>query len=209
MCMVETPRDALDRLAQARGTSLASLSRMLGRNVAYLQQYVRRGTPRDLPERERRVLAAFFDVGEVVLGGPEPDASTPLRIPYFSLAASAGSGAAFADERVIRYEQFAPEMLRAAGIAAAHASIIDVRGDSMAPGIRDGDRVLVDTATRAVPAAGDLFVIRVDDLLSIKRVRRRGATLVIGSDNPAYPTIERPVRDVAVIGCARLLLRDL
>ena len=56
--MTETPRDALDRLAQARGTSLAALSRMLGRNLAYLQQYVRRGTPRALPERDRRLLAA-------------------------------------------------------------------------------------------------------------------------------------------------------
>jgi repressor LexA len=207
--MIETPRDALARLAQARGTSLSALSRMLNRNVAYLQQYVRRGTPRDLPERERRVLAAFFDVEENVLGGPPGDALALLRVPYLALAASAGPGAEAAGERVLRYEAFAPEMLRAAGISAAQASIIDVRGDSMAPRIRDGDRVLVDGSARVVPTAGDLFVLRVDDLLSLKRVHRRGATLVIESDNPAYPTAERPARDVAVIGRARLLLRDL
>jgi repressor LexA len=207
--MIETPRDALARLAQARGTSLSALSRMLNRNVAYLQQYVRRGTPRDLPERERRVLAAFFDVAEHVLGGPPADAPVLLRVPYLALAASAGPGAEAAGERVLRYEAFAPEMLRAAGIAAAQASIIDVRGDSMAPGIRDGDRVLVDGSARIVPPGGDLFVLRVDDLLSLKRVRRRGTTLVVESDNPAYPTAERPARDVAVIGRARLLLRDL
>jgi len=207
--MTETPRDALDRLAQARGTSLAALSRMLGRNLAYLQQYVRRGTPRALPERDRRLLAAFFDVDEAVLGGPPRDEPALLRVPYLALAASAGPGASVAGEAVRRFESFAPETLRAAGIAAAAASIIDVRGDSMAPAIRDGDRVLVDGSARAVPATGDLFVIRVDDLLSLKRVRRRGATIVIASDNPAYPTIERALRDVAVIGRARLLLRDL
>ena len=207
--MTETPRDALDRLAQARGTSLSALSRMLGRNVAYLQQYVRRGTPRDLPERDRRLLAAFFDVEEAVLGGPVPAAPGLLQVPYLSLAASAGSGAAATEERVIRFEQFAPEMLRAAGVPAGQASIIDVRGDSMAPGIRDGDRVLVDGGARTVPPGGDLFVIRVDDLLSLKRVRQAGATLVVESDNPLYATVERPLRDVAVIGRARLLLRDL
>jgi repressor LexA len=207
--MIEAPRDALDRLALARGASLSALSRMLGRNVAYLQQYVRRGTPRVLPERERRVLAAFFDVDEAVLGGPAPDAPALVRVPYLALAASAGPGAAPVDERVVRYEAFAPETLRAAGIAVADASIIDVRGESMAPGIRDGDRVLVDRGARAVPAGGELFVIRIDDLLALKRVRRRGAALVIESDNPDYPTIERPAREVAVIGRARLLLRDL
>lgn len=207
--MVETPRDALDRMAQARGSSLSALSRMLGRNVAYLQQYVRRGTPRMLPERDRRLLAAFFDVDEAVLGGPERDTLSMLRIPYLSLAASAGSGAEASGERVVRYEQFAPEMLRSAGIAPAHASIIDVRGDSMAPGVRDGDRVLVDRNARSVPVGGDLFVIRVDDLLSLKRVRPIGTTLKIESDNPLYSVTQRLARDVAVIGRARLLLRDL
>ena len=207
--MDETPRDALDRLTLARGTSLSALSRMLGRNVAYLQQYVRRGTPRVLPERDRRLLAAFFDVDEVVLGGPVQDASALVRVPYLALAASAGPGATAAGERVIRHEAFLPETLRALGVKAAEASIIDVRGESMAPHIRDGDRVLVDRGARHVSRAGDLFVIRVDDLLAIKRVRRDGDVLVIASDNPLYPTTERPVREVAVIGRARLLLRGL
>lgn len=207
--MVETPRDALDRLTRERGTSLSALSRMLGRNIAYLQQYVRRGTPRVLPERDRRVLAAFFDVEEALLGGPVPDAPALVRVPYLGLAASAGPGADAGAERVVRHEAFAPGTLRAVGVAAAHASIIDVRGESMAPHIRDGDRVLVDRAARIVSRAGGLFVIRVDDLLAIKRVRRDGGVLVIASDNPLFATIKRPVGDVVVIGRARMLLRDL
>ena len=46
------PRTALDRLVEASGESYAALSRMLHRNPAYLQQYVKRGTPRLLAERE-------------------------------------------------------------------------------------------------------------------------------------------------------------
>ena len=51
------PRAALAMLAAARGDSLAALSAMLGRNPAYLQQYVRRGSPRLLGERDRRLLS--------------------------------------------------------------------------------------------------------------------------------------------------------
>ncbi|MGJ3627467.1 hypothetical protein AB5I41_11770 [Sphingomonas sp. MMS24-JH45] len=60
--MIDTPRQALARLAAAQGVSLSALSRMLGRNVAYLQQYVGRGSPRVLPEAERRQLAQFLGV---------------------------------------------------------------------------------------------------------------------------------------------------
>ena len=44
------PRAALAVLATTRGDSLAALSAMLGRNAAYLQQYVKRGSPRRLAE---------------------------------------------------------------------------------------------------------------------------------------------------------------
>ena len=50
------PRVVLDRLVTAGGESYAALSRMLRRNPAYLQQYVKRGTPRLLAERDRKLL---------------------------------------------------------------------------------------------------------------------------------------------------------
>jgi len=46
----ESPRNVLRRRAEERGLSLASLSARIGRNPAYLQQYVARGSPRRLPE---------------------------------------------------------------------------------------------------------------------------------------------------------------
>ncbi|MEG8054010.1 hypothetical protein QP185_13485 [Sphingomonas aerolata] len=63
------PRAALARLAAARGDSLAALSAMLGRNAAYLQQYVKRGSPRRLAEDDRRLLAQYLGVEDHVLGG--------------------------------------------------------------------------------------------------------------------------------------------
>ena len=65
------PRERLAALARERGSSLAALSRMLGRNSTYLQQFISKGSPRKLEEEDRRKLAQFFGVGEGELGAPE------------------------------------------------------------------------------------------------------------------------------------------
>lgn len=43
---MEDARRALDELIQKRGVNYSSISRLLGRNAAYIQQYIRRGSPR-------------------------------------------------------------------------------------------------------------------------------------------------------------------
>ena len=64
-------RDRLDALIRERGVSYAALSALLGRNPAYVQQFIKRGSPRKLDEADRRLLAEFFGVAEADLGGPE------------------------------------------------------------------------------------------------------------------------------------------
>lgn len=53
----------LDRAAD-RGTNLAELSRRIGKNHAYLQQFIKRGIPMDLPEKVRLSLAPVLGVDE-------------------------------------------------------------------------------------------------------------------------------------------------
>lgn len=65
-------RAILESLALERGHSLAKLSRMIRRNDAYLQQFVKRGTPKRLAEEDRLMLAKLFRVDERVLGAREP-----------------------------------------------------------------------------------------------------------------------------------------
>ena len=62
--MLTDPRLVLERLCAERGEDFAGLSRMLGRNPAYIQQFVRRGVPKRLKEEERRKLARYFAVSE-------------------------------------------------------------------------------------------------------------------------------------------------
>lgn len=65
-------RARLSQLADHNGKSLAELSRIIGRNGAYLQQFVKRGTPRKLAEDDRALLAKYFGVNERELGARDP-----------------------------------------------------------------------------------------------------------------------------------------
>jgi hypothetical protein len=65
-------RCRIRQLAADRGDSLADLSRRAGRNAAWLQQYLERGTPRVLPEDVRLALAQHWRIDERELGARDP-----------------------------------------------------------------------------------------------------------------------------------------
>lgn len=191
-------------LAGKAGQSLAELSRMLGRNDAYLHQFIHRGSPRRLAEADRRLLAAHFGVAETLLGATEPDAI--VRVPFIAVRAAAGSGVAPHDERVIREEPFAPAVLRDAGIAPASAALVTAAGDSMRETILDGDRLLLDRAETVVRDRA-IYVFRCGDAVSVKRLSNVSRGLRLGSDNADYPSDIVDPREVTVIGRVKLLVR--
>src|SRR3546814_14981547 len=67
---MENVREELDRLIRQRNMGYSAVSRLLNRNPAYIQQFIKRGSPRKLDDEDRRILAQFFGVDEQVLGGP-------------------------------------------------------------------------------------------------------------------------------------------
>ena len=189
-------RATLQALAADAGVSLAALSRMIGRNDAYLQQFVQRGTPRVLAEADRRQLAAFFGVPETRLGAlPE---TGPMLVPRLTVAASAGPGATVDDEVMIGVEAIDRGLARRLGLIDGAASVIRVRGDSMAPGLLDGDHLVVDQDDVRPTARGGLYVIRIGDVLMVKRVKAGPDGLAASSDNHAAPPL--PDGAIAVIG---------
>jgi phage repressor protein C with HTH and peptisase S24 domain len=189
--MVETdPRAALERLIEERGEDYASLSRLIGRNAAYVQQYVKRGTPRRLAEDDRRLLARYFDVPESLLGGPAgPPASRPVAVPRLNVGASAGPGSLPGDERPASHLAFDPQWLRRIAADPKQLSVIQVEGDSMLPTLSDGDEILVDGGDGAERLRDGIYVLRMEDALVVKRVALSplGKKVAIRSDNPAYP----------------------
>lgn len=79
----EIVRVELERAIIASGSDLAKASRAMGKNHAYLQQFVRSGKPKYLKEEDRALLVAMF--------GIDP---TPLEPPKKLPAANVSKGAA-------------------------------------------------------------------------------------------------------------------
>lgn len=184
-------RTTLVELAGKRGASFAALSRMVGRNEAYLQQFIKRGTPRRLDEKTRRLLASFFGVDDSVLGGERR--AELIAVPRIDAEAAAGPGRLVEDDRVIGEERIDPRIAMRLGVSPAALTMIVARGSSMEPVIHDGDALFVDTADRRVSSRPGLFVLRLEGALLVKRVARIGFDLHIASDNPAASAIA-PVR---------------
>ena len=196
--IAQDARAALDALALRDGISLSALSRMLGRNPAYLQQYIRRGSPRVLAEEDRRRLADFFGVAETMLGGVESPAEPRYRLPRLDLAASAGPGAYVDSEVALGTETLDPQLARRLRLAPGAGAILRVRGTSMEPALRDGDHIVIDTADRRPERKPAIFVIRIGETLMVKRVAQESGALAVWSDHPAAPPV--PEGDVTVIG---------
>ena len=201
------PRTRLLQLVGEQGASLSGLSEMLGRNSTYLQQFIRKGSPRKLEETDRRRLAQFLGVAESELGAPEefsPVAVTKPRgdwvnVPRLALGASAGPGLLAGEELPIGAFRFSARWLREQGLDPAQLSAIRVEGDSMEATLRDGDEILVDRTPRNW--RDGIHVVRSGDALMVKRLDlARSGVVALVSDNPAYRTIELEPGEVEVIG---------
>lgn len=203
----DAQRAALAGLIEAGGHSFAALSRLIGRNDAYLQQYVTRGSPRALAEADRGRLARYLGVPEAVLGGPElPGLVEVMRL---DVGASAGPGGLVSDEARKRPGALDPGLLRHLGVRPAAASMIRVQGESMTPTLADGDEILVDGDRRRLSARAELYVLRVDGALMVKRLRAVGRDVQVISDNEAFEDRVVAADAIEVIGRVVWLSRAL
>lgn len=202
---MDNVREELDRLIQQRRLGYSEISRLLGRNAAYIQQFIKRGSPRKLDDADRRLLARFFGVDEQVLGGPPPAMRDGLvEVPMLNVDASAGFGAVAESESAhTRFgfdERWLARLTRAKGTSL---SIINVAGDSMEPTLSSGDEVLVDASDQSSRLRDGIYVLRADDALVVKRVTLKpgGRKITISSDNPAYPSWDDVDRsDIQIVG---------
>jgi phage repressor protein C with HTH and peptisase S24 domain len=191
--MTTDPRAVLEQLCSERGEDFAGLSRMLGRNPAYIQQFVRRGVPKRLKEEERRKLAQYFSVSEALLGGPPETEAAPnglVSVKRHPVSVSAGPGAVVTEELGKPYFAFDERWLKSLTASTpGKLSIVRVEGDSMSPTLNAGDDVLVDLGDSGDRLRDGIYVLRIDDSVVVKRLALNpmGRRATIQSDNPAYP----------------------
>ncbi|QMT34807.1 LexA family transcriptional regulator [Neisseria wadsworthii] len=105
-------------------------------------------------------------------------------VPLYDTPASAGNGSFFDTENIIQHIPFDIGWLKREGLQVKHLVCLPIKGDSMQPGLIDGDIVLVN---RAAQQGDGVFVLRIGDALRIKRLQwLANGSLRISSDNPLY-----------------------
>ena len=181
-------REMIKDLLRQRDLTMREASVRIGRNVAYLHAFLMRGMPRVLSYRDSEKLAALLGCDADQLRHETVPRRKPAKrkrrtppagipgvplssVPEMEVEASAGPGA-LAEEFVIEKARwYLPEgMIRYEGDASPdNLRILRVRGDSMEPEMREGDRLMVDVARR-VPATGEMFVLWDGTGLVVKRV---------------------------------------
>lgn len=175
-----------------RAGSVNALAELSGVSQGGIRRYFEGGEP------NRRALVAIARAAGVTVEwlatGKSPKDSPSQAdvgvefqlVPQYDVEASAGGGAIVEREAEIGKLAFRHQWLREKGLSAKDLVVIRVRGDSMAPTIRGGSIVLVDTRQDHVTDDG-IYVLLVGEHLVAKRLQvdLRGGLYII-SDNPAY-----------------------
>lgn len=207
---MDAVRKRLVNAIEDRGLTLKDASLRIGRNHAYLQQFVERGIPARLKEGDRVKLSALLNVPEKELGAPERAGqlvaanSNVSNVPEYQVHVSAGGGALVAEENKRRDWPFATDYLKQElGLERSKLAIVEVRGDSMEPTLSSGDRVLVNMSDRQVSQPG-IFIVFDGDGTVVKRVEKIPGSvpprIVLISDNPLHGRYELDSDVVQIVG---------
>lgn len=150
------------------------------------------------------------DIGTPVIP-LESGARTPegyVSVNRYNLKFEAGSGhIQWEIEEEEEPRAYSVSYLRAKGIKPENARRVKITGDSMAPTLWDGDSALVDIGDRTV-RDGKVYVMRYGDGFRVKRVLIRfDKSLVLVSDNKAYPeevvSEEQAAQFITILGRVR------
>lgn len=198
---IDQIRAHIDRLIKEKGKNYRSLSLAIGKNEAYLHQYINKGSPLRLPEQQRRKLANLLEVDEQELTDislPKPavnsygsartamiemissDTSEPTTSGFFSIPVSEFSN----------ITSSSPDLIK----------MIRINGDSMSPTLKDGDYAFIDFGASAFKSDG-LYLIRFSGNLLIKRLQQTASSeLTIISDNTNYKNITLNIKKIDILG---------
>jgi SOS-response transcriptional repressor LexA len=107
-----------------------------------------------------------------------------ILVPKVAARLCAGGGSFEVDAEPVASFRLPRSWLLSLGSPAAMV-FMDVVGDSMEPGIQDGDMVLIDRANTRLHKSS-IWAVGVEDAIYLKRVARNDGGVVLHSDNPAY-----------------------
>jgi phage repressor protein C with HTH and peptisase S24 domain len=208
------------QLIQKSGKDMKAASLAIGKNAAYLQQFLFRGTPRSLSDDTREALAQFLGVEEselehsFALPREARKRPSPVRVeksgdelvsvPVVEVSASAGGGALNEEAPdVIGHWRLPRSLLeRELKVHEHSVQLVSILGDSMSPTLSDGDKVLVDLAHKR-PSPPGIYVLWDGTGLVAKRIEvvpGESPRVRLHSDNPLYSAYECHPDEVRISG---------
>lgn len=118
-------------------------------------------------------------------------------LPRYDVQASAGDGRYSEGENPMDVVAFGREWLnRNIRRSPKNLVVIEARGDSMAPTIRDGSLLIIDTSDKR-PMVGTVQVFRIHGLLVVKRMELHpDGGMALYSDNTRYAPLQVKPSDV-------------
>ncbi len=180
-----TPRQALDDLIREREETYAAVSRLLGRNSAYIQQYIKRGTPARLDQSDIAQLALHFDVPAKTLGGKESSSTSRRSVITVPVIEAKGLETPQERSRIVDEAWLRRLCNRPAGVA-----ILPIVGEAMQPTLQNGDEVIIQRLRSHDVLHDGLYAVRGSSETFVRRIaldptKNRISVL---TDHPAYPS---------------------
>ena len=180
-----TPRQALDDLIREREETYAAVSRLLGRNSAYIQQYIKRGTPARLDQSDIVQLALHFDVPAKLLGGKESSSTSRRSVITVPVIEAKGLETPQERSRIVDEAWLRRLCNRPAGLA-----ILPIAGEAMQPTLQNGDEVIIQRLRSHDALQDGLYAVRGSSETFVRRIaldptKNRISVL---TDHPAYPS---------------------
>ncbi|MDO6708427.1 S24 family peptidase [Photobacterium sp. 1_MG-2023] len=156
---------------------------------------------------------------------PEPNASAifealpvqesdTIDIPEFNVQAAAGAGCLSNTEYQTSVFTVSTALVKSLGLLPEYSAIVFCSGESMLPTMDDGDRILVDTRELTEPVKDGVYVIRIDEMVYVKRLKWNilNQSYSVVSDNPSYDDFEvagDDLKRLKIIGRAAMVMRSL
>ncbi len=201
-------RQKLDHLIRTSNhDDYASISALIGKNHAYIQQFIKRGVPKCLKDEDMEKITRHFNISTDYFGSPDDYTDMGrgfsdnqaanfeeeyIRVNVYEIEAAAGVGSMVDNNEIANKLAFKKSWIRSSSNAAADdLAVITVSGDSMNPTLYDGDHILVDMSQTSIRNDG-IFVLRNDDMILVKRISLNPVTKLctIKSDNSFYESWE-------------------
>lgn len=208
-------KDRLRALMDERQISMRELGRKIGASHVSIGKWL--NGIQDPSDENLESLADYFRVtpsflkfGDTALTNPqtlEIDDDV-ISIPVLDVQGSCGFGVDSSSIQLVKMLRVAKQWLIAHALSSMNFQtlhIITADGDSMEPGIKRGDFVIVDTSKNSFSGDG-LYAIQYSGNIFIKRVQvHPGNKVELISDNPKYnPMLIETYEHIEVVGRAVL-----